>query len=119
MKIYNRKTGQSGEKIAAEYLSGKNYKIVERNFSTRFGEIDIICYDGNILVFVEVKTKIGHDFGEPEEMINKNKLGRVRRMGEWYMTEKKLDCPCRVDVVAVVLDKDNKVERLDHYEAVY
>jgi len=74
MKSNNKVTGNKGEELAAGYLSKKGYKIIERNFRTRFGEIDIVCWDGETLVFVEVKTKIGHDFGEPEEMVNKGKL---------------------------------------------
>ncbi|KKT48911.1 MAG: hypothetical protein UW88_C0010G0044 [Candidatus Collierbacteria bacterium GW2011_GWD2_45_10] len=116
--------------MAAEYLVKKGYKIVERNFRTRFGEIDIVCWDAQTLVFVEVKTKIGHDFGEPEDMFNKNKMGQVKRMGEVYMRtqelkesktqdEEKWGGLCRVDVVAVVLRENGEVEKLEHYQAVY
>jgi len=119
VKSDNKRVGGIGESIATSYLEKKGYRIEKRNFSTRFGEIDIVCWDRKILVFVEVKTKIGHDFGEPEEMVNIDKLGRVKRMGELYLLEKGVDCSCRVDVVAIVLRKDNSTERIDHYEAVY
>ncbi len=129
--------------MATEYLTKKGYKIEERNFHTRLGEIDIICWDAQILVFVEVKTKIGHDFGEPEEMVDSRKLSQVKRMGEVYVETQKIEetIPtgpgladwrplrpgpgerwkglCRVDVVAVVLKENGEVERLEHYEAVY
>lgn len=144
MKINNKLTGNRGEDLAAEYLQKKGYRIEERNFRTRLGEIDIVCWDGEILVFVEVKTKIGHDFGEPEEMVNKSKLAQVQRMGEVYIdlkTQKiKRSAPsgpgladwrpirpgpgerwkggCRVDVVAIVLAEGGEVEKLAHYEAV-
>ncbi len=85
MKSNNKLTGKKGEDLATEFLENKGYLIVERNFSTRFGELDIVCLDGEILVFVEVKTKIGHDFGEPEEMVNKTKLGQVQHMGEVFI----------------------------------
>ncbi|OGD83485.1 hypothetical protein A2572_00265 [Candidatus Collierbacteria bacterium RIFOXYD1_FULL_40_9] len=85
MKKDNFLTGRKGEEIAANFLGNKGYLIVERNFRTRFGEIDIVCLDGAILVFVEVKTKIGHVFGEPEEMVSKSKLVQVQRMGEIYI----------------------------------
>ena len=85
MKSDNKKTGNRGEDLAAEFLENKGYLIVERNFRTRFGEIDIVCLDGQILVFMEVKTKIGHTFGEPEDMISKSKLAQVRRMGEVFI----------------------------------
>lgn len=119
MKTDNYLTGKKGEELATTYLSRKGYRIVERNFRTRFGELDIVCYDGKILVFVEVKTKIGHDFGEPEEMVNKSKLAKVKRMGQMYLLENCLDVSCRVDVVAIVLNIAGDVERLDHYQAVY
>ena len=108
-----------GEKIAASYLLEKGYEIKERNFSTRFGEIDLIVTINETYVFVEVKTKIGHDFGEPEEMINKNKLGRVKRMAEQYLGDNRLNVLARIDVVAVVLSEDMSVERISHHEAVY
>jgi len=85
MKTDNKKTGNRGEDLATEFLGNKGYLILERNFRTRFGEIDIVCLDGEILVFVEVKTKKGHDFGEPEEMVNKSKLAQVQRMGEVFV----------------------------------
>ena len=119
VKKENFKTGRLGEDLAVSYLEKKGYKIVERNFRTRFGEVDIICYNGKNLVFVEVKTKIGHDFGEPEDMVNKGKISKVKRMGEVYLIEKGMDLFCRVDVVAIVLDEEKRVERIDHYEAVY
>jgi putative endonuclease len=119
LKNQNKVTGNRGEDLAAEYLQNKNFLIIERNFRTRFGEIDIICYDGPTLVFVEVKTKIGHDFGEPEEMATKSKIAKVKRMGEVYMQDKGLNVGCRVDVVAIVLENSGSVEKLEHYQAVY
>lgn len=119
MKKDNKKVGALGEKIADQYLRDKGYRIEERNFTTRSGEIDIVCWDGKTLVFVEVKAKNGHDFGEPEEMVNKNKLNRVKRMGEEYLLKNNLDCLCRIDVVGIVLDSEGLVERLSHHCAVY
>lgn len=119
MKNKNNVTGSIGESLAVKSLLKNSYKIEERNFRTRFGEIDIICWDKETLVFVEVKTKIGHDFGEPEEMVDRKKLSKVKMMAEVYLQEKNLDVPCRVDVVAVVLENNGSVERLEHYQAVY
>lgn len=117
MKTSNRSTGRSGEEIAARTLQEKGYKILERNFSNRFGEIDIIAKDKNTLVFVEVKAKTGVKFGLPEEMISPGKLQRIRNMATLYMNGQSL--PCRIDVVAIVLGPDNDVLRLTHYENVY
>lgn len=119
MKKDNFLTGRKGEEIASKFLEEKGYLVVERNFRTRFGEIDIVCLDGEILVFVEVKTKIGHDFGEPEEMVGRGKLAQVQRMGEVYCVLNDKNGSCRVDVVGIVLDEDLSVERINHHEAVY
>lgn len=129
MKNNNRKTGQYGEDLATEFLKDKGYLVEERNFSTRFGELDIVCWDRDILVFVEVKTKIGHEFGEPEDMVNKGKLSQVKRMAEVYVTQKTQEIKesknqnwkgrCRVDVVGIVLTKEKELEVIRHHEAVY
>ncbi len=119
MRQNNKVVGRRGEDIACEYLLDKGYRLVQRNWSTQFGELDIICWEGENLVFVEVKTKIGCDFGNPEEMVNKGKLSQVKRLGELYTIKNNLSCSCRVDVVAVVLDSDMKKTRLSHYSAVY
>lgn len=117
MKVFNRATGKLAEDLAASALTKKGYQIIKQNFSTRFGEIDIIAKDKDILVFVEVKAKTGVDFGLPEEMINKRKLEKVRRMAEVYINGNTL--PCRIDVIAIVLSPTNRLLRLNHYQNVY
>lgn len=117
MKFFNKKTGALGEDFATEALRKKGYEILKRNFSNKFGEIDIIAKDKNVLVFVEVKTKKGEEFGSPEEMINPKKLWRIRNLANLYMGRN--DLPCRVDVVAIVLDQEDNLVRLTHYENVY
>lgn len=117
MKKQNRETGRIGENLAVETLKKKGYEILERNFSNKFGEIDIIAHDKNVLVFVEVKTKRGIDFGLPEEMINPKKLYKIRNMAAIYLRGKIVQC--RIDVVAIVLEENNEVQRLTHYENVY
>ncbi|MBI2330257.1 YraN family protein [Candidatus Daviesbacteria bacterium] len=117
MKYFNRQTGQLGEDFAAQSLKDKGFEILKRNFSNKFGEIDIIAKDKNVLVFVEVKTKKGIDFGLPEEMINAYKLQKIRRMAEVYMNGKTV--LCRIDVVAIILSETDKILRLNHYENVY
>ena len=116
MKTLNRATGRATEEIAARTLQKKGYSILERNFSNRFGEIDIIARDRDTLVFVEVKAKTGIEFGLPEDMINPGKLQRIRNMATLYMNGQSI--PCRIDVVAIVLGPNNEVQRLTHYENV-
>ena len=116
MKTGNKDTGRIGEELTEELLTKKGYKILKRNFATRFGEIDIICKEADSLVFVEVKTKKGLNFGSPEEMFTTNKLNRVRRMAEVYLQGKLVKC--RIDMVAVVLDREDKPTRITHYPNV-
>lgn len=116
MKFYNRETGRIGENIAAQELTKKGYQILEKNFANKFGEIDIIARHNGVLVFVEVKTKKGEDWGLPEEMINPRKLFKIRNMAALYM--RRNDLPCRIDMVAVVLSADDELIRLTHYENV-
>lgn len=116
MKHFNRETGRRAEDIATQALEHKDYKILERNFSNRFGEIDIIAQDGQTLVFVEVKAKIGTDFGLPEDMITRGKLQRIRNLAAVYVNGKSF--LCRIDVVAIVLTREYTLSRLTHYENV-
>ena len=124
MKMFNRTTGRLAEDLAAHALAQKDYKILERNFGNKFGEIDIIAQDHNTLVFVEVKAKTGVEFGSPEEMISPAKLQKIRNMAMVYLEGKSLPAgrqglPCRIDVIAVVLNLDDDLVRLTHYENVY
>ena len=119
-KKFNRKIGKEGEEIAAKFLQEKGYKILERNYSTKFGEIDLIAVKNNILSFVEVKLKQSENFGTPEEMIGTSKLAQVQRMAEFYLMDKPEMAgnykTYLIDAVCIVMNEDGKVERIDHYE---
>jgi putative endonuclease len=117
MKQENRNKGRVGEGLAVQELRKKGYEILETNFANKFGEIDVIAKDGEVLVFVEVKAKTGIEFGEPEEMVGRGKLSKVRRMASLYMGDK--EERCRIDVVAMVLTPEDEVVRLTHYVNVY
>jgi putative endonuclease len=117
MKQDNKFVGNLTETMAADYLAKKGFDIIERNFSNKFGEIDIIANDNNTLVFIEVKAKTGTDFGPPEDMITNHKLSKIRRMATLYLQDQKL--PCRIDVVAIVINHHRQLIRLTHYPNVY
>lgn len=117
MHTDNKITGKIGEELATKYLQDKGYQIIKRNWGNKWGEIDIIARLKNITIFIEVKTKIGEDWGSPEEMVNKRKLFQVQRMASTY--DKIRPCQSRIDVIAVVLNEDLTVKRINHYEAVY
>jgi len=117
MKANNHLVGRLTEMMAEKALAEKGYTIITKNFSNRFGEIDLIAKDRDTLVFVEVKAKTGTEFGNPEEMITKGKLSKIRHMATVYTNGK--ETLCRIDVVAIVLNPDNSLLRLTHYQNVY
>jgi putative endonuclease len=105
--------GIKGEKLAARALKKMRYKIIERNFTTPAGEIDIVAKDGKCLVFVEVRTRGSTEFGMPQETIRAAKQKKLCNAARWYLQKKKAgDDDCRFDVVAVLMiDEDEpKIE---------
>lgn len=96
--------GKYGEDLACEFLKKKGYKIIERNFRIRGGEIDVIALDGKTLVYIEVKTRSSHRFGLPEESITPWKLRFLERSAKFYRASRqKRNLPVleRIDIVAV------------------
>jgi len=94
--------GKYGEDLACAYLKKLGYKIVERNFRIRGGEIDIIALDGKTLVYVEVKTRSSYRFGRPEEAVTPWKIKFLERAAKFYRNNRKnLPLQERIDVVAV------------------
>ena len=105
-------TGKKGEEIAVRYLQSKGYRIIERNYRSRWGEIDIVAKDGGTVVFVEVKCRRSESFGDPQSAVGANKQRKVSRMSLAYLKEKNLyPCDARFDVVAVkMLPGGSRVE---------
>ena len=103
-RINKREIGNDKEKIAAEYLTGCGYRVLETNYYCKAGEIDIIAKDGDYLCFIEVKYRNNTSGGYPEEAVDARKAGRISRSALFYMNQKKLpeNTPCRFDVVAIL-----------------
>ncbi len=112
------KTGQLGERIAGDYLKKNGYKVIERNYRTKYGEIDLICQKEKNLVFVEVRTKKGENFGTPEETIDKKKMRKLWGNAMAYAARNKWRGLYRVDAVCIVLKPSGEVDRLNHYENI-
>ena len=100
--------GVRGEKLACQFLRNHGYKILYRNFRDRTGgEIDVVCRDGDTLVFVEVKTRGGEDFGRPVEAVDRQKQLRVSKGGlAWLRLLDNPDIVFRFDVVEVLLPNE-------------
>jgi len=103
-----RQLGDHGEDLAAAALKQQGYKILERNYVTPLGEIDLIARQGKTVVVVEVKTRKSTRFGSPQEAVSVTKQSRLRRLAEYYLKAKRLiGSPVRFDVVAVTLAGDS------------
>lgn len=113
-KISNREIGQLGEEIAAKYLEGHGYKVLERNFHySRFCEIDIIAKEKETLVFVEVKTRTTANFGHPYEAITKKKLDNIYKAALFYLQQTKEKYKdYRIDIVSILGRDEYKIEHL-------
>jgi putative endonuclease len=107
----SRRLGAQAEARAAEYLQRKGYRVVDRNWTCRGGEIDLVCSDADTLVFVEVRARASTSHGTPLETIVDGKRRRLIRAAEIYLHVKDLqDRACRFDVVALVGDDIEHVE---------
>ncbi len=105
--------GKRGEIIAANYLKKKGYKILAQNYKNRIGEIDIIALDGEYIVFVEVKTRMSRQFGDPLEAIDYRKQAKIRSVATCYLKANGLyDHNCRFDAIAVLGEGDDDVRHI-------
>jgi len=118
MKEFNLQTGKLGEEIAKDYLEKNGYKIIERNFKTKYAEIDLVVEKNKELVIVEVRTKRGDLFGTPEESLDKRKLRKLWLNARGYVNQAHWSGPYRVDAVCIILKSDNSVDRLNHYPSI-
>ena len=102
---------KKGEDLACNFITNNGYKIIERNFRIRGGEIDIIAIDNQTLVYIEVKTRTNLRFGRPEESVNKRKFKFLERAAKFYKVNRKasnLPLHERIDVVSVDLTDQNR-----------
>lgn len=112
-----QETGALGEKIAAQFLKKRGYRIVETNYRCRRGEIDIVAQQKDCLVFVEVRTKRTPGFGSPEQSISTAKKGRMRASASYYLQSHPGAAESwRIDFVAVEIDGNGKVGRVELIE---
>ncbi|MCX6725749.1 MAG: YraN family protein [Candidatus Shapirobacteria bacterium] len=106
--------GQLGENLALQHLKNNGYRILNRNFSSKLGEIDIIAIDSSTLVFVEVKTRWSSSFGSPEEAITPWKIRKIIKTGEYFcLLHPRLPKDLRLDAVVIDLDNEDKIKRIE------
>lgn len=130
-----QKIGQMGEKIAVEFLQKQAFSIIERNYTKKIGEIDIVATKNQIIHFIEVKAIVkrtnnvsrprsANEAGEtyknnenynPFENVTPNKLRKFSRTIEWYLSEKRVsrETKWQIDVIAVILDQENRSAKVE------
>jgi putative endonuclease len=109
--------GKLGEELAVNYLIGKGYEILERNWHNIHKEVDIIAKDGQFLVFVEVKARRSSEYGEPDLAVTKRKQRMLIAAANAYITRNKLDVEARFDIVSIIFKDGESV--IDHIEDAF
>lgn len=103
--------GKSGEEAAVGFLRKRRYKIIQRNYKNKLGEIDIIAKDGDTLCFIEVKTRSSFKFGYPQEAVTLTKQKKINKVALSYLKQYNLlNIPARFDIISVVLNSQNKFD---------
>lgn len=102
-----KKLGKKGEDLAVALCRKKGYNIIERNFCTPFGEIDIIARHGNIVVFIEVKARTDDSYGAPFEAVTARKREKITKVAMSYMKRFREEVPARFDVISISMKSGN------------
>lgn len=114
--INSKLKGQAGEEIAAQYLIKKGYEILERNYATNIGEIDIIAAGDGYIIFVEVKARLSDKFGYAADAVNFAKRKKINQVASQYIKQFRLyDYPVRFDVIEVYTQD----KRIEHFENAF
>ncbi len=109
--------GKEGEELAAAHLKKQGYAILKMNYRYGRSEIDIVAKQGEIIVFVEVKTRLSTQYGLPEESVSTSKIKQIAYGAEGYLVENNLNLECRYDIISVVM-KNGRFE-LTHLEDAF
>ena len=116
--LKEKSSGAWGEDLALRHLERRGYELVERNYRTRYGEIDLILRKDDVLVFVEVKLRRGTGFGDPLEAVTPHKQTTLRSLAEQYLSDRDPDFDTlRFDVVGILAGKDKL--RIHHVEDAF
>ena len=119
----NQQLGALGERLAGDHLVRRGFRIVERNFRTRFGELDIVAFDGRVLAFCEVKTRrMRPGQASPFDAIRALKRTQVRRMAAVWLNARS-DRPyaqeLRFDAIGVTFDLSGRLLSIEHLEGAF
>lgn len=108
--LRRKKLGRDGEKRARKFLKKRGYKIVEKNYKNPFGEVDIIAKKGDVLAFIEVKTRLSDIFGLPSEAVTRARKQKYILAAKYYFSGREINCTVRFDIIEVFKDNINHIE---------
>ena len=111
--------GRWGEAQVANFLREKGYRLEASGYHCRFGEIDIIAWDGPMLCFVEVKTRTNVDMALPREYVTKKKQAKLKKTALFFLADNDLDCPCRFDVAEAYAENPDVPPRIVYLEDAF
>ncbi len=116
-----KQLGLIGENKAAEYLVNHGFQLLHRNYTSPFGEMDLVMRKGSEFVFVEVKTRSGQDFGEPYLAVSESKKKKYRNLALFYIQRECTSEPAyRFDIISLIINRWNgDIVRLDHYDNAF
>ena len=110
IKGERRRLGFFGEGRAVKFLKRSGYKILKRNYKCPFGEIDVIAQKGEVICFVEVKTRTGDYFGAPNEAVNRDRQSRYKNSARYYFANAEVNFVVRFDIIEVTKEGVNHIE---------
>ena len=110
----HNETGKKGEEIALEYLQGKGYSILAKNWHNHHQEIDIIAAKGNEMVIVEVKCRKGDPLVEPYAAVNRSKQNMLIKAANAYINRNNINLETRFDIISVTIGKETTIEHIEN-----
>jgi len=110
MSLYQKNLGKTGEDLALDFLKSHSYFVLEKNFRSKFGEIDIIAEKNHSLYFIEVKTRSNLNHGAPYEAVNKRKIYHIKKAAQYYLLKNKFEAYKLKVAVFSILIENGKVD---------
>ena len=120
MNNYKKLIGEFGESLARDYLISKGYRILNMNYRNRFGEIDIVCMNKDLLIFCEIKSSYSNSFGFPIESVTYYKQNQIIKLSKLYsMSKKYFDYNIRYDIIEIIFNNLNSSYIINHIEDAF
>ncbi len=117
--MHNRKLGLKGERSARRFLKRKGYKILEKNFKSPFGEVDVIARRGEVIAFIEVKTRLTDSFGSPSQAVTPERQKRYFNAARYYFAGRQIDFVVRFDIIEVFRGEINHIENAFYPQSAF